>query len=107
MSTLLDVTQARADMLAYLMTTPYSITRSYPAPTTLTGVCAFGPMQGVVEEKGEQVQERGSYLMQVPIAADVLATDRIVIGARTFRVRYSPPATELSLTKQFGLEEVR
>lgn len=104
---LLDITQARADYVAYLMTESYSITRTYPTTTTLTGLCAFGPQSGRIEQGGDQVQERGKYLMQVVIDADILATDKPVIGGRTFRVVWSPPANEVSLTRQFGLDEVR
>lgn len=107
MTSPLDVTQARADYAAYLMTTPYSISRTYPTSTTVTGLCAFGPQAGRVEQGGDQVQERGKYLMQVAVDADVEPTDRPVIGGRTFRVVWSPPANEVSLTKQFGLDEVR
>lgn len=104
---MIDITQARADYAAYLMTTPYSISRTYPSAATLTGYCAFGPQSGKQEQGGDIVQERGQYQMTVPIDADVLPTDRVTIQGRTFKVVWTPPATELSLGKQFGLEEVR
>jgi hypothetical protein len=105
--TLLDPTQARADYIAYLMTTPYSISRTYPAAATVTGLCAFGPQSGTQEQAGDQILERGDYQMTVAVDADVQPTDRVTIGGRVFKVVWTPPPTELSLGKQFGLEEVR
>ena len=107
MSSPLDVTGARDAFAEYLMTTPYTIARTYPTATTLTGLCAFGPQSGKLEQGGAQVQERGQYLMQVVVDADISPTDRPVIQGRTFRIVWSPPANELSLSRQFGLMEVR
>ena len=104
---MLDLTQARADYAAYMMTTPYTITRTYPTATTITGLCAFGPRSGRVEQGGDQVVERGSYQMGVPVGTAILATDRPVIAGRTFRIVWTPPASDTSVGLMFGLEEVR
>lgn len=113
----IDLTSARAAVVSELMPDTYSITRTTSisdggggftegTTTTLTGPCGFAVNNGQLEQSGDQVQQRGSYRIRVPIDADIRPTDPIQIFGRTFRIVWTPPVSALSLFRRIGLEEV-
>lgn len=100
-----------------LLTTDYSITRETlvsdggggltpSGSTTITGDCTFSERGGNTEWAPDRVQQRGSYIMKVAISADLLPTDLVVIGGRTFRVVWTPPPAADALLRTVGLEEL-
>lgn len=76
-------------------------------PTTTTSPCRIWPRAGRLEQTGEQVQQRGSYGLALPVDVVVPETASILVNGRTYRIVYQPPVGGLSLEQELGLEEVR
>lgn len=113
----IDLTGPRQAAADYLMPDSYTITRvpKVPdggggfvdgTPETLSGPCGFALANGDIDEAGDQVLQRGTYRMRVPIAADIEPTDTPIIFGRIFRIVWTPPTHGLALFRKIGLEEV-
>ena len=115
---MIDLTDARAMFVDALM--PDTCTISTPtassdgggaatpgAPTTTTSACRLFTRAGRLEQAGDQLQQRGTYGLALPVDVAVAATASIIVGARTFRIVYQPPVVGLSFEQELGLEEVR
>src|SRR5438046_1496170 len=92
-----DLTIPRQIAIVQLMPDEYTITRTIQesdgggtftagTTTTLTGKCGFAINNGKLEQDGEQLQQRGTYRIRVPVDADILPTDTPIIFGRTFRI---------------------
>ena len=113
----IDLTSARQAVVDNLMPDTYTITRVAEVPdggggftagtaATLSGVCGFTTNSGREEQNGDQLQQRGTYRMRVPVDADIQPTDLPVLFGRVFRIVWTPPVHSLALFKRIGLEEV-
>lgn len=115
---MIDLTDARGLFVDLLM--PDTCTISTPTttsdgggasapgtPTTTTSDGRLWTRAGRLEQTGEQVQQRGTYGLALPVAVAVSPLARIIVGGRTFRIVYQPPVVGLSFEQELGLEEVR
>lgn len=76
-------------------------------PTTATSRCRLFTRAGRLDQGGDQVQQRGTYGLALPVDVTVAPDAAITVGGRTFRVVYQPPVVGLSFEQELGLEEVR
>lgn len=112
----IDLSGARQAVVDELMPDTYTIHRATQVAdggggfvdgptTTLSGPCGFAANDGRTEQ-GDQVVQRGTYRLRVPVDADIRPTDQVVVFGRTFRIVWTPPVSALSLFRRIGLEEV-
>lgn len=114
---MIDLTVFRAAFVEQLM--PDACTISTPtstsdgggastpgAPTVATSCCRLWTRAGRLEQ-ADQVQQRGSYGLALPVDVAVAPTASISVGGRAFKIVYQPPVVGLSFEQELGLEEVR
>jgi hypothetical protein len=76
---------------------------------TQTSVCGLSPRSGSTQRGDAADVERGEYRLTLPATSTlVLITgETVTIDARRFRVVWAPAASNLGLTTQYGVTEVR
>ena len=109
-----DFTEPREDAAAYLLfdrctiVTITSGTDAGGAPTesetSVTSACAFN-QASARELQGDVVKERGSYRLKLPRVAAISATSQVIFHGRRYRVVWTPPLTNIGLTRLVGLED--
>jgi hypothetical protein len=77
-------------------------------------ICGFGAVSGREQNVADQIAQRGSYRLRLPIelldpnTGDVITlaeTDQFEVFARIYDVKWLPPIAALSLFRKVGLEE--
>ena len=51
------------------------------------------------------MKERGSYRLKLPRVAAISATSQVIFHGRRYRVVWTPPLTNIGLTRLVGLED--
>jgi|GEM_PF-3035507 hypothetical protein len=98
------------DTVTITTTTEASDGGGAPIPGTPTVITTRGRVwtrSGTLAQGGDQVQQRGTYGLALPVDIAVSRAATIGVGGRTLRIVYQPPVTGLTLEQELGLEEVR
>ena len=75
-------------------------------PTSTASRCRLFTRAGRLEQE-DQVQQRGTYGLALPVDVTIAPDAAITVAGRTFRIVYQPPVVGLSFEQELGLEEVR
>jgi hypothetical protein len=82
-------------------------TRPDPAGPERLGpfVGSFSTAGGHEQEDADQVAQRGSYRLRMPLWVEASETDQVEIAGRAYNVLWAPLATPTSLSRVLGIEE--
>lgn len=65
----------------------------------------FSTGSGREAQTTDQIAQRGSYRLRLPIQTTIDETDQVEIGSRVYNVVWAPPITPTSLSRVVGIEE--
>jgi hypothetical protein len=122
----IDMIGSRSAAQAYLMGDECYLLRPTPTDDGAGGVvpgqptrigpliCGFAAASGNEQDVADQVAQRGSYRLRLPIeiadpdtgnSITLAETDQIEIFGRVYAITWLPPVHALSLFRKVGLEE--